>query len=134
MSDLIDHAKGFYAMALSDPAQACAAYLAPGFTLENPLPDYIPFGGIYHGAEGFVEYLTKIGETIDMGPLQMAEWAAGDRTVVVRGEEESLVKSTGRKYRMRFVHWLTFDSGGKVIVMREFNDTAEMGKAFDHEH
>ncbi len=134
MSTLIDHAKGFYAMALSDPAQACATYLAPDFTLENPLPDTIPFGGVYHGAEGFVEYLTKIAAAIDMGPLHMEEWAADDHTVVVRGEEESLVRSTGRKYRMRFVHWLTFDGDGKVTAMREFNDTAEMGKAFDHEH
>jgi ketosteroid isomerase-like protein len=133
MSNLIERAKSFYGLALSDPARACEEYLAADFVLENPLPSYIPFGGTYQGAEGFVKYLTQISETIDMGPLVMAEWAADDHTVVARGEEDSLVKSTGRRYRMRFVHWLSFDESGKITAMREFNDTAEMGKAFDHE-
>lgn len=130
MSNLIERAKTFYELALSDPARACEEFLATDFVLENPLPSQIPFGGVYQGADGFVQYLTQIAETIEMGPLEMAEWTADKRTVAVRGEEESLVKSTGRKYRMRFVHWLSFDDEGKITAMREFNDTAEMQKAF----
>ena len=56
---------------------------------------------------------------------------ADGNAVVARGSEGSLVHSTGRRYHMRFVHWLTFDDAGKIISMREFNDTAEMAKAFD---
>jgi hypothetical protein len=31
------------------------------------------------------------------------------------------------------VHWLTFDDSGRISIMKEFNDTAEMAKAFDQE-
>jgi len=66
-----------------------------------------------------------------MEPLEMDEWVADDKTVAVRGEDKGLVRSTGRRYRMRFVHWLTFDETGRIAAMREFNDTAALGAAFD---
>jgi ketosteroid isomerase-like protein len=131
MSDLMAIARAFYAQAVTDPQAAAEAHLAPDFVLENPLPQFIPFGGRYHGREGFVAYLGEIFATIDMGPLEMQEWVVGDRTVAVRGEERSVVLATGRSYHMRFVHWLSFDENGRITAMREFNDTAEMGKAFD---
>ncbi len=131
---LIEKAKGFYALALSDPGQACQTFLADDFCLENPLPEIVPFGGTYQGADGFVRYLTEIAGAIDMGPLDMEEWTEGNGVVAVRGHEESLVRATGRTYRMRFVHWLSFDEYGKIRVMREYNDTAEMEKAFKNEN
>ncbi|RLA45898.1 MAG: hypothetical protein DRR06_06240 [Gammaproteobacteria bacterium] len=105
--------------------------LADDFVLENYLPEHLPFGGRYQGVSGFLLYMTEIAEAIEMGPLNMDEWVADARTVAVRGEEQSLVRATGRKYNMRFVHWLTFDNDGRITHMRKFNDTDEMGKAFD---
>jgi len=40
------------------------------------------------------------------------------------------VFATQKRYRMRFVHWLSFDDQGLITNMREYNDTAEMDKAF----
>ena len=65
-----------------------------------------------------------------MGPLEFDEWVADDTCVVARGREVSRVRSTGHSYDMRFVHWLSFDGTGKITAMREFNDTAEMARAF----
>lgn len=131
MSDLISIAKAFYSEALTNPADACEKYLSENFVLENYLPERIPFGGRYDGASGFLQYLDEISKAIDMGPLQMDEWVTDGKIVAVRGTEESLVKSSGRKYNMRFVHWLTFDGSSRITSMREFNDTAEMSEAFD---
>ncbi len=131
MDDLLDKAQAFYGKALSDPVAACEEFLAENFVLENFLPEPIPFGGRYEGAKGFLRYLNEITESLEMGPLKFLEWVADQRSVVVRGEEESLVRSTRRTYRMRFVHWLTFDDEGRISHMREFNDTASMAEAFE---
>ena len=133
MSDLITTAKSFYRDGLSDPVSACETFLSQDFVLENYLPQHFPFGGRYEGASGFLKYLGEISSAIDMGPLHMDEWVTEGNVVVVRGTEESMVKSTGRKYAMSFVHWLTFDDSGRILIMKEFNDTAEMAKAFDQE-
>ena len=130
MSDLIDEVKAFYAELSSDPVAACGKFLSADFVLENFLPEHIPFGGRYEGVEGFLKYLGEIVAAIEMEPLEMDEWVADSRTVAVRGEDRGLVRSNGRKYRMRFVHWLTFDRTGRIAFMREFNDTAALAEAF----
>ncbi len=131
MQDLLDRAKAFYASVLTNPEVAVGEHLSEDFRLENPLPDGIPFGGTYEGREGMLRYLGEIAAAIDMGPLDIEEWVAGDAAVVARGREASLVRETGRRYDMRFVHWLSFDAAGRISAMREFNDTAEMARAFD---
>jgi ketosteroid isomerase-like protein len=131
MSDLIDKVKTFYAELSSDPVAACEEFLSGEFVLENFLPEQIPFGGRYEGAEGLLRYLGEIFAAIEMEPLEMDEWVADSRTVAVRGEDKGLVRSNGRRYRMRFVHWLTFDETGHIAFMREFNDTAALAGAFD---
>jgi ketosteroid isomerase-like protein len=131
MSELIDRVKAFYAELPSDPVAACSEFLAESFVLENFLPEHIPFGGRYEGTDGFLKYLGEILTAIEMEPLQMDEWVADSRTVAVRGEDKGLVRSNGRKYGMRFVHWLTLDDQGRITAMREFNDTAALAKAFD---
>ena len=103
---------------------------AEQFVLENPLPDLIPFGGTYRGKSGLLQYLGEINEAIEMGPLEFDEWLADEKSVVARGREVSRVRSTGRSYNMRFVHWLSFDESGRVTAMLEYNDTAEMARAF----
>jgi ketosteroid isomerase-like protein len=133
MSDLIAKAKTFYSEVMTTPAASCEKYLSADFVLENYLPEYFPFGGRYEGAAGFLQYLGEIAASIEMGPLEMDEWVSDGNVVVARGTEESLVKSTGRKYSMIFVHWLTFNEAGQITNMREYNDTAEMDKGFDHE-
>jgi len=129
-NNMIDTAKAFYGDVLSDPAAAAAQYLADDFLLENYLPENIPFGGRYEGGDGLAQYLTELSQAIEMGPLDMQAWTGDGTEVVVRGGEQSLVKSTGKTYSMRFVHWLSFNQDGKLTNMREYNDTAEMAEAF----
>ena len=60
----------------------------------------------------------------------MNEWVSSGDVVVVRGSEASTVRATGKGYAMDFVHWLCFDDEGRLLHMREFNDTAAMAVAF----
>lgn len=130
MSNMIATTKAFYSEVLTDPVAAAERYLADNFLLENYLPEHIPFGGRYEGRAGLVQYLSELSQAIDMGPLDMQDWTGDGAEVVVRGIEKSLVKSTGKTYAMRFVHWLSFNEDGRLSNMREYNDTAEMAEAF----
>jgi ketosteroid isomerase-like protein len=131
MSTNLERAQAFYGILLSDTEKAAKAYMSADCELENPLPAPMPFGGVYRGHQGFVDYAMKIMETIEFKRFDLLEWSDGGSVVTVRGFEESLVKATGRIYGMRWVHWLNFDAEGRITHMREYNDTAEMLKAFE---
>ena len=129
-SPLIGRAQQFYGSLLTDFDTAVREYVSDAFVLENYLPAEIPFGGRYEGHEGLGRYLGELAAAIEMGPLDLKEWLASGNSVVVRGSESSTVLATGKRYAMDFVHWLEFDEDGRVVSMREYNDTAEMASAF----
>ncbi len=134
MSEALDYAaltRSFYELLLTDFGAAVDQYLAPGFRWENPLPDSIPFGGTYEGAEGLGRYLTELTAAIDMAPLHFDDVIAGDGIVSAIGvERQTLVPATGKRYDMPFVHVVRFNAEGRVTHVREYNDTREMVAAF----
>lgn len=130
-SELIERTQKFYELLLSDFATVQAEYLATGFAWENPLPESIPFGGTYPGAEGLIRYLTELNAAIEMSPLHFTDLIANESTVAAIGvEEDTLVRSTGKHYMMPFVHVVRFENDGKISHVREYNDTREMVAAF----
>lgn len=130
--NLIERTRSFYELLLSDFAAVQTDYLATNFKWENPLPENIPFGGTYQGAEGLLRYLTEINAAIEMSPLHFTDLIANDSIVAAVGvEEDTLVRSTGKRYTMPFVHVLRFDGDGRVTHVREYNDTREMVDAFN---
>ena len=129
--DYVQRTRDFYALLLSDIAAASEEYLADDFEWENPLPDLVPFGGTYAGAEGLLRYLTAIDAAIEMSPLRFTDMVESDGVVAAIGvEENTLVKQTGKHYNMPFVHVVRFDANGRVSHVREYNDTREMVAAF----
>ena len=129
--DLIEQTKAFYDVLLSDFATAESEYLAADFAWENPLPAGIPFGGTYQGADGLMRYLTEINAAIEMSPLHFTDLVANDSIVAAVGvEQDTLVRSTGKRYTMPFVHVVRFNTDGRISHVREYNDTREMVAAF----
>jgi len=107
-----------------------AQFITAESVLDNPLPASIPFGGVYAGPAGFVRYAQEIFAGINIEMFEIDEmFAAGDR-VTVLGCERSRSLATGRHYEMAWVHVLTVRDG-KILHMREYNDTAAMAAAFD---
>jgi ketosteroid isomerase-like protein len=132
MKDLIALTREFYELLLGDFQAAADKYLAEDVAWENPLPDCIPFGGTYRGIAGLAEYLGALDQAITMNPLHFDDILAADRVVAAIGvERDTLVHATGRRYNMPFVHVIRFNDEGKVIHVREYNDTLEMVAAFD---
>ena len=121
----------FYTLLLSDFESAKQKYIAEDFVWENPLPESIPFGGRYEGVSGLLQYLGELMAAIEMSPLHLTDLIGSGSVVAAVGiEEDTLVKSTGKRYTMPFVHVLRFDDEGKVCHVREYNDTRDMVAAF----
>jgi len=124
----------FMATVLTTPAKAFADMIDPQVVWENYVPDHIPYGGRYEGIQELVRYLTELSVAINMGPLEYLEFYAEADTntlVVVGRENNSVSKITGRPYNMPFVWIARFNDEGRLIYLREHNDTCEMSAAFD---
>jgi uncharacterized protein len=119
----------FYEQFESGNVEAALGFLDGKVSWVNPLPEQIPFSGSYNGITGVVEYLQKLADTLDMGPMELTRVVAEGDVVMVTGHESSKVKSSGLSYSMDWVHEFTVVEE-KIVAVREYNDTAEMLKAF----
>jgi ketosteroid isomerase-like protein len=118
-----------YQRLISEPQGAIATGLAADVVWENPLPDAIPFGGIFEGHEGCARYLTRLLGAIEIKGFAIDDTITeGDRVVLI-GRETSRVKKTGRRYTMGWVHVVQLRDG-LVNRVHEYNDTAAMAAAF----
>jgi ketosteroid isomerase-like protein len=126
----VDAVRGFFDLFLAGKVdEAAQKYLANDFVLVNLLPDPIPFGGRYEGAAGFERYVSQIFAAIEMESFVVDAIFGQGESVAVIGSETSLVRSTGRRYEMDWVHVFRV-SDGRIHSMREYNDTARMLAAF----
>lgn len=122
----------FYTVMLTDFAKAANEMMTEDIQWVNPLPPQIPFGGIYQGVSGLVEYFEKLDANIEMHPLNFTEIVgSGDIVSAIGIEEDTLVKPTGKRYTMPFVHVIHFNGEGRVNYVREYNDITNMLAAFD---
>ena len=129
--ELIERTRAFYQMALVDLEKALELYVATeGFVWENPLPAHIPFGGSLEGHAGLRRYLALVNDAIEMNEFEFGEMVAQGDTVMAAGHEASRIRATGRSYEMDFVHLVKFTPDGKLLRVREYNDTASIGAAF----
>jgi len=131
MTSTINHElveKFYKAMEVKD-VDTILACMDQNITWINPLPDVIPFGGKYVGFEASVGYLLAISEAIDMNEFTIDEIFGDWDSFSVSGVEGSHVKSTGKTYRGEWIHIVKVKDG-KVVYVREFNDSASMQKAF----
>lgn len=130
-ADNVKRVTEFYHVLLNDFPRAAAELIAEDIEWVNPLPDSIPFGGTYRGIDGLGRYLTELDAAIAMTPLHFTDIVgAGDVVSAIGVEEDTLVKSTSKRYTMPCVHVLRFNSAGRVEHVREYNDTREMVRAF----
>ena len=66
------------------------------FTMQGPA--VIPWVGTYRGREGVAEFFSLLDENLEFERFEPREFVAQGDTVVVLGDERSLVKSTGRAF------------------------------------
>jgi uncharacterized protein len=98
----------------------------------GPESDLVPFAGRFHGKQGIAQFFEKLTSSVQarrFQPLQMI--AEGDK-VVVTGEANWMVKTTGRSYDSAWVHVFTLRDG-KVARFESYSDTAAAERAFHPE-
>ena len=66
------------------------------FTMQGPA--VIPWAGTYRGRGGVAEFFSLLDENLEFERFEPREFVAQGDTVVVLGDERSLVKSTGRAF------------------------------------
>ena len=129
-ANAVDIVSAFYLQVLSGEVEAAVATgLTPNVVWENPLPAEIPFGGRFEGREAAARYLAGLFEAIEIEAFDIDQTIAEGDHIVVVGRETSLVKKTGRRYSMGWVHVVRIRDG-QLAHLREYNDTAAMAAAF----
>lgn len=94
-------------------------------------PDNVPFSKQYEGHAGLAQYVADLDRHIDRGPIEYADLYADGNTVIGLGVDKSVVRTTGKSYEMPFVHVFHYNDAGKLVKLREFNNTHRLGVAFE---
>ena len=102
---------------------------APDGKLVNLLPAELTFGGTYVGPEGVQQYIDTMRHILRIESLSVHDMVTSNDRVVVIGSERSRFLANGQAYEMDWVHINTVRDG-KIVEMREYNDTAAMLEAF----
>ena len=87
------------------------------------------FAGSRTGKEAVGEFFTQLVEAEDMTRFEPLEFIAEGDKVVVLGESEATVRSTGKTYQTDWVHVFHVQDG-KIKEFREFFDNAAATRAF----
>jgi uncharacterized protein len=90
----------------------------------------IPWAGTHRGRDGVGEFFSLLGQNLDFEQFEPREFVAQSDTVVVLGDERSLVKPTGRTFEQEWAHVYTLRDG-KIAKGRFLEDTAAQVVAFD---
>ena len=97
------------------------------FTMQGP--PVLPYAGTHRGREGVAEFFSLLGENLEFERFEPREFVAQGDTVVVLGDDRSIVKSTGRAFEEEWAHVYTFRDG-KVAKGLLIEDTAAQVVAF----
>ena len=87
------------------------------------------FAGSRTGKDAVGEFFTQLVEAEDMTRFEPLEFIAEGDKVVVLGESEATVRSTGKSYQTDWVHVFHVHDG-KIKEFQEFFDNAAATRAF----
>jgi len=94
-----------------------------------PGPAEIPWAGSFSGHAGVRTFAAELAEGAEMLAFEPRKFIEQEDTVVVLGFEKARSRRTGRSYEAYWVHAVTV-ADGRIIVFREYTDTAAVAAAF----
>jgi uncharacterized protein len=116
--------RAFAALGKNDMNQL-RSLLSPDVEWHTPGPkEILPFAGIHKGPDAVVQWWKKLGEAEEALHFEPKDFIPHNDKVIVTGEGEMRVKSTGKKLSGEWVHIYTLKDG-KIVDYREFYDTAQ---------
>ena len=95
----------------------------------TPEIENAPFTGSRTGTNAVGEFFAKLSEAEDITRFEPLEFIAEGDKVVVLGEFEATVRSTGKTYHSDWVHVFHVQDG-KIREFQEFFDNASATRAF----
>ena len=123
--------RDLYRLLTADFMDVVENWITDDFVWINYLPEHIPFGGIYKGPEGLMQYGRSLAKAIELKPLHVDDiLVKGNNAVIIGVERGTLVKATGKLYDMDWVHVVKYENNGKISYLREYNQYEEMAAAF----
>ena len=129
----IDSVNTFLMLLFSD-YQASTDMMSDDFVWENFLPEHIPFGRSYKGADGMKTYIDELAEAWGLGEIVFHDYIYDPETRILAAtgvEKNGTALSTGRSCNMDFIWEFRFTKDGKICYVREYNDTNAIAGAFD---
>ena len=131
-SNLIEQFNKIFDALLNDP-EKIPDYVAEDVLWINYVPDHLPYGGEYRGLAELSRLFGQYVDALDIGKIEFEEYFVAENNVlIVTGKEcDSVVKSTGKHYDMPFAFVVRFNDEGKMVYLREHNDSYAMAEAFN---
>jgi uncharacterized protein len=116
--------RAFTALGKNDMKQL-KGLLSPDVEWHTPGPkDVLPFAGLHKGPDAVAEWWKKLGESEEAIRFEPRDFIPHNDKVIVTGDSEMRVKSTGKKLAAEWVQIYTLKDG-KIVDFREFYDTAQ---------
>ena len=96
---------------------------------ETPGAPRVPYGGHYAGREDVARFFEELGKTAEFERFEPREFVAQGDKVVALGHYAGRGRNTGRPFATDWAMVFTVRNG-KIVVFREYFDTANLGAAF----
>lgn len=93
------------------------------------LPEGTPISGEFRGREGFLRYLTILGEVMEILEVQTTDITASEDHVVMVGFEKARVRRTGKLLDCEIATVFAL-KGGKIAKMAAFADMGAIIEAY----
>jgi hypothetical protein len=89
----------------------------------------VPFSKTYHGKSGVGEFFATLGGSVDYKKFELQEYYADGDSVLVKGYQEAVVKTTGKTFGHDFLMQFKLKDG-KTFYFFSFIDILDEVKAF----
>ena len=86
--------------------------------------DVLPFAGVHKGPDAVAAWWKKLGESEEAIRFEPQDFIPYEDKVIVTGDSDMRVKSTGKELSAEWVQIYTLKDG-KICGFREFYDTAQ---------
>jgi ketosteroid isomerase-like protein len=99
--------------------------VSENFTWLDPSnPAIVPYGGLYKGRSGFLEFFQKLGGGSDLTLWQVDDYISGENNVVATGKHGFRVKTTGKEALTEWAMIWTFENDSIIAGRAYYNNTA----------
>ncbi|HEX8473781.1 MAG TPA: nuclear transport factor 2 family protein [Pyrinomonadaceae bacterium] len=105
------------------------SFIAEDVSWTIPGPDNVPYYGERRGHHGVMDFLVKIGSSVELYRFEPREFIAKDERVIVLGGEGGRVKPTRKHFDIEWAIVFTINDG-KLSRFYCYEDTAAVSAAF----